>query len=127
MDMSELLQKLQDGEHEMYEKATEEDIAMTESAIGLALPPSYRALVSRFSNGAYLYTIQEDDPAAPHGRWRSGWSLRERSRDTRQRCCSPITPVPSCLGAIASPTGFRKGDSPGSFGRHTLPPVTRSS
>lgn len=47
------------SEHELWEKATAEDIFLTEKELGLKLPESYVQLVSEFSNGAYLYLVQE--------------------------------------------------------------------
>ena len=45
--------------HELYEPATETDMAATERAIGLALPPSFRRFATELSNGANLYQVQE--------------------------------------------------------------------
>jgi hypothetical protein len=45
--------------HEFYEPATENDIAATEQAIGLPLPPSFRRFATKLSNGANLYQGQE--------------------------------------------------------------------
>ncbi len=61
MKIEELIQKLEEEkeQHEMYEKATDADIDKTESAIGQKLPQSYKTFVTSFSNGAYLYTMQE--------------------------------------------------------------------
>ncbi|HEX5324149.1 MAG TPA: SMI1/KNR4 family protein [Capsulimonadaceae bacterium] len=43
----------------MYPVATGADCSLTESALDLRLPLSYRKFVTAFSNGAYLYTLQE--------------------------------------------------------------------
>ena len=59
MSITELLAALEAGEHELYAVATEVNVKQTETAIGRPLPPSYRAFVTHFSNGAYLYGIQE--------------------------------------------------------------------
>lgn len=58
--MSDLLVELANtGRHETYPVATEADVAHTEKAIGHELPGSYRKFVREFSNGAYLYRLQE--------------------------------------------------------------------
>jgi SMI1 / KNR4 family (SUKH-1) len=54
-----LLSNLRQGEHETYPVATEEDLRTTEEAIGQTLPDSYSTFVRTFSNGAYLYLLQE--------------------------------------------------------------------
>jgi hypothetical protein len=60
MTITELLQKLQaEGEHETYPVASPSEIAATESALGQPLPDSYKEFVSGFSNGAYLFLVQE--------------------------------------------------------------------
>src|SRR5260370_39515681 len=43
----------------MYPVAAAHDIAMPESALGRPLPDSYKTFVTEFSNGAYLYQLQE--------------------------------------------------------------------
>lgn len=45
--------------HETYEAASKEDIEQTEKALNCKLPQSYCDFVSQFSNGAFLYMIQE--------------------------------------------------------------------
>ncbi len=58
--MDELLARLQsEGEHETYPLATERDLEQTQAALGRPLPPSFRTFLTRFSNGAYLFQIQE--------------------------------------------------------------------
>jgi hypothetical protein len=58
--LDDLLARLgSEGEHEIYPPAREEDVAETERAIGRALPPSFRAFLTEFSNGAYLFMLQE--------------------------------------------------------------------
>jgi hypothetical protein len=59
MPMETLLSKLKGAEHELYPVAQPSDIRRTEDALGRPLPPSYAAFVSTFSNGAYLYLLQE--------------------------------------------------------------------
>lgn len=54
-----LLEELTGSEHELYPEATAEDVAKTEDSIGIRLPESYRQLVTEFSNGAYLFMLQE--------------------------------------------------------------------
>jgi hypothetical protein len=54
-----LIFALGSGTHELYPPASDADIQLTETAIGRALPNSYRTFVRGFSNGAYLYTLQE--------------------------------------------------------------------
>lgn len=45
--------------HETYEVALKEDIEKTENGLNCKLPKSYCDFVSHFSNGAFLYMIQE--------------------------------------------------------------------
>ena len=59
MMITELLTALDAGDHELYPAANDADVKQTETAIGRPLPPSYRAFLTQFSNGAYLYSIQE--------------------------------------------------------------------
>ncbi len=54
-----LLLALEQGEHERYPSATDVEVSATEQALGRPLPPSFRTLVRQFSNGAYLYGVQE--------------------------------------------------------------------
>jgi hypothetical protein len=65
--IDELLEQLRaKGRHELYEPASAEDVAKTETALGHPLPDSYKQFVSQFSNGAYLYELQEVS-AVGHG------------------------------------------------------------
>lgn len=48
-----------EGEHETYPPASLADIEATEDRIQQPLPGSYKQFVSRFSNGAYLFGVQE--------------------------------------------------------------------
>jgi hypothetical protein len=50
------------AEHDIYGCAADEDVRRTEEAIGVRLPDSYRRFVREFSNGAYLYRVQEVAP-----------------------------------------------------------------
>jgi SMI1-KNR4 cell-wall len=60
VNIDELIAKLRDeGRHETYAHATQADIEKTETALGKELPDSYKRFVSEFSNGAYLFEIQE--------------------------------------------------------------------
>ena len=59
MKMDDLIAALGSGTHELYPAASEEDVKMTQAAIERPLPGSYRTFVRNFSNGAYLYTLQE--------------------------------------------------------------------
>jgi hypothetical protein len=60
MSLKALIEKLSAvGEHETYPPASSADIARTESALGRPLPSSYTEFVSTFSNGAYLFLLQE--------------------------------------------------------------------
>jgi hypothetical protein len=59
MTITDLLSALEAGEHERYPVATDNDVVSTEASIGRPLPPSFRAFVTQFSNGAYLYGLQE--------------------------------------------------------------------
>lgn len=59
MTITDMLAALEAGDHERYSLATDDDVMATEIAIGHPLPPSFRAFVTHFSNGAYLYGVQE--------------------------------------------------------------------
>lgn len=60
MPVQTLLDRLRaQGEHETYPLATPEDLDRTDRSLGVALPPSYRSFASTFSNGAYLFMLQE--------------------------------------------------------------------
>ena len=59
VDIHALIESLTTGQHETYPPATEQDIKTTEQAIGYALPYSFKAFLQGFSNGAYLYLLQE--------------------------------------------------------------------
>jgi hypothetical protein len=59
MTIEETIGTLREGDHDLYPVASPEDILTTERALGTSLPASYRAFVSTFSNGAYLYGVQE--------------------------------------------------------------------
>jgi len=48
-----------EGTHETYPVANPEAVAVTEAALGQLLPDSYKTFVQEFSNGAYLFEIQE--------------------------------------------------------------------
>ena len=54
-----ILRELAKSEHELYPKATTDDVAKTEALIGTSLPESYRQFAMEFSNGAYLFMLQE--------------------------------------------------------------------
>lgn len=58
MSIEDLLSSLATLEHD-YPIAKDIDVRQTEEAIGRPLPPSFRAFVTQFSNGAYLYDMQE--------------------------------------------------------------------
>lgn len=45
--------------HETYKVASKEDVEKTENELNCKLPKSYCDFVSQFSNGAFLYMIQE--------------------------------------------------------------------
>ncbi len=59
MDLLDLIRELQSGEHELHESASDEDIARTENTLQRRLPTSFKTFVKTFSNGSYVYTIQE--------------------------------------------------------------------
>jgi hypothetical protein len=60
VSIAELVARLRmEGEHETYPPAAESDLAATERSIGRRLPPSFRAFQTEFSNGAYLFLLQE--------------------------------------------------------------------
>jgi hypothetical protein len=59
-NVTELIQLLREqGDHETYEVAVEADVEATESAVGCSLPTSFSEFVMTFSNGAYLFGVQE--------------------------------------------------------------------
>jgi hypothetical protein len=47
------------AEHDTHPTASPDDISRTEAAIGRLLPDSYKQFVGDFSNGAYLFLVQE--------------------------------------------------------------------
>jgi hypothetical protein len=49
----------EEAQHDLYGVATEDDVRVTETALGRSLPESFRTFVTTFSNGAYLYGVQE--------------------------------------------------------------------
>jgi SMI1-KNR4 cell-wall len=60
VNSDELIAKLRHaGRHETHAPATQADIEKTETTLGKGLPDSYKRFVSEFSNGAYLFEIQE--------------------------------------------------------------------
>jgi hypothetical protein len=59
MRIDSILEELASSEHELWPKATVEDVEKTEALIGVSLPESYRQFVTEFSNGAYLFMLQE--------------------------------------------------------------------
>jgi len=59
MHINDLIKGLAGGEHEVYPAATDADVAMTEAAVARKLPSSFKSFVTTFSNGAYLYLLQE--------------------------------------------------------------------
>jgi hypothetical protein len=60
LSIDELLEQLRaEGRHETYPLASIGEVEKTEAAIGRPLPGSYRQFVTQFSNGAYLFELQE--------------------------------------------------------------------
>jgi hypothetical protein len=60
MPIEDLIAELRSqGEHETYPPASSDEVQQTESALAVALPPSFRSFVTEFSNGAYLFMLQE--------------------------------------------------------------------
>ena len=60
MDIDTLIEQLRaEGEHETHPLASSDEIEKTEAAIGHRLPESFRTFVSEFSNGGYLFGVQE--------------------------------------------------------------------
>lgn len=59
MTIDEMIEQLGTGDHETYPPATDIDIQATETVLGKSLPASYKNFVKSFSNGAYLYMLQE--------------------------------------------------------------------
>jgi hypothetical protein len=59
VDINDLIKLLENGDHEKYPLASKKDIEITEKAIAKSLPISYKTFLTLFSNGAYLYLIQE--------------------------------------------------------------------
>ena len=82
-----ILVELAKSEHELYPRATTDDVGKTEALIGISLPESYRQFVTEFSNGAYLLMLQEvsavgdgNEQIRPiqdifHRRWTTGEAL----------------------------------------------------
>ena len=54
-----ILDELAKSEHELYPRAAADDVEKTETLIGTRLPESFRQFVMEFSNGAYLFMLQE--------------------------------------------------------------------
>jgi hypothetical protein len=60
LTIDELLKQLRtEGQHETYSPAPIGEVEKTEAAIGHPLPESYRQFVTQYSNGAYLFELQE--------------------------------------------------------------------
>ena len=59
MIIRDLINILSLGNHELYPTATNDDVIITSKAIGYEFPQSYKTFVTEFSNGAYLYMVQE--------------------------------------------------------------------
>jgi len=59
MKIDGILEYLTETKHELYPKASLDDIKRTETMIGFTLPESYCQFVTQFSNGAYLFMMQE--------------------------------------------------------------------
>jgi SMI1 / KNR4 family (SUKH-1) len=60
MSIETLIEELRaEAEHERYPPASLEEIKTTEAGFGHPLPDSYKQFVGRFSNGAYLFLVQE--------------------------------------------------------------------
>jgi hypothetical protein len=60
MSIEDLIDRLkQEGQHETYPVASIADIEKTENAIGKELPDSFKSFLTEFSNGAYVFEIQE--------------------------------------------------------------------
>ena len=62
--IDDVLERLRDdsAQHDLVACSTQADVRRTEEAIGTPLPLSYRRFVLEFSNGAYLYGVQEVAP-----------------------------------------------------------------
>jgi hypothetical protein len=61
MEVDDLLRELRQSEasHDLHPVATADDLAATEAALNQRLPESFRAFLRDFSNGAYLFGVQE--------------------------------------------------------------------
>ncbi len=59
MRIDKVLDELARFEHELRPQATDSAVRKTEALIGIKLPESYRQFVTEFSNGAYLFMLQE--------------------------------------------------------------------
>ena len=59
MTIDETIRTLREGDHDLYPVASPDDVLTTERALGTSLPESYRVFVTTFSNGAYLYGVQQ--------------------------------------------------------------------
>jgi hypothetical protein len=58
--IDDLIAKLHSSDgHETSPPATPAEVAMTEQAVGRSLPPTFVRFLREFSNGAYLYGVQE--------------------------------------------------------------------
>ncbi len=59
MNIKSVIARLSDGDHELHGKATLRQIELTEKALKIRLSESFKTFVMEFSNGAYLYMVQE--------------------------------------------------------------------
>jgi hypothetical protein len=59
MNIRTVIARLSDGNHELHQKAALREVELTESLLKSRLPESFRTFVMEFSNGAYLYMVQE--------------------------------------------------------------------
>jgi hypothetical protein len=73
MEIRNLLAELRGGNHELFPPASEDDLALTESSLGRDLPRSYRTFVTEFSNGAYLYGVEQVNSTGKG----TSWSVEE--------------------------------------------------
>jgi hypothetical protein len=94
MRINGIVKEMAKSEHELYPTASAEDVAKTETLLGVSLPESYRQFVMEFSNGAYLFMLQEvsavgdgNEQIGPiqnifHRRWTTGEALTLEELET---------------------------------------------
>jgi len=103
MRIDSILAELAGSKHELNPRATPDEVARTESLIGAKLPESYRQFVTEFSNGAYLFMIQE---VSAVGKGSRKIDPIQNSFHHRWTTGEPLTP-----DALEADIEFREGGS----------------